>query len=81
MAATDAPKIVESIRIGFKHGVQSIVMGTRSHPNGDEYYLVAFAQGRSAMRFASSAWVLARMLAPFVFIGVIFAFLIWYFAP
>jgi hypothetical protein len=77
--AADAPTIVESIRVGFQSGVQSKVMGTRAHPSGDQYYLAAFAQGRFAMRFTSPAWVLVRMLAPFVLIGMILAFLIWRF--
>lgn len=75
----DAPTVVDSIRVGFQSGVQSKVMGTRAHPDGDQYYLAAFAQGRFAMRFTSPAWVLVRMLTPFVLIGLIVAFLIWRF--
>jgi len=75
----DVATIVESIRVGFQSGVQSKVMGTRAHPSGDQYYLAAFARGRFAMRFTSPAWVLVRMLAPFLLIGVILALLIWRF--
>jgi hypothetical protein len=76
---SDAPSVVSSIRLGFQSGVQSMIVGTGAHPNSDEYYHAAFTRGRSAMRFTSPAWVLARMLAPFVLIGVIIAFLIWRF--
>jgi hypothetical protein len=75
----DVATIVESIRVGFKAGVQSKVMDTRAHPSGDEYYLAAFAQGRFAMRFTSPAWVLIRMIAPFVIGGLVIAFVVWRF--
>ena len=81
VAAADAPKIAGSIRIGFKSGVQSMVMGTRAHPSGDEYYLSAFARGRAAMRFTSPEWTLVRTLCPIVLIGLIVAVLFWHFAP
>lgn len=77
--SADAPTIVDSIRVGFKSGVQSKVMGTRAHPSGDHYHLAAFAQGRFAMRFTSPAWVLIRMIAPFVIAGLVIAFLVWRF--
>ena len=73
----DAPTIVGSIRIGFQSGVQSMVMGTAAHPDADGYYLTAFSRGRAAMRFTSPAWVLFRMIAPFVIGVLILAFLVW----
>jgi hypothetical protein len=76
---SDAPTIVSSIRVGFQSGVQSMVMGTGAHPNADNFYLTAFARGRSAMRFTSPAWVLLRMIAPFVIGVLILAFLVWRF--
>jgi hypothetical protein len=76
---SDAPSLISSVRLGFQSGVQSIIMGTGAHPNSDIYYHAAFARGRAAMRFTTPAWVLVRMLAPFVFIGIILAFLIWRF--
>jgi len=75
----DASTVGDSIRVGFQAGVQSKVMGTRAHPSGDQYYLAAFAQGRSAMRFTSPGWVLIRTIAPFVIGGLILAFLIYSF--
>lgn len=75
----DVATIVESIRGGFKAGVQSKVMGTRAQPSGDEYYLAAFAQGRFAMRFTSPAWVIIRLIAPFVIGGLVIAFIVWRF--
>lgn len=74
-----APTVVDSIRVGFQSGVQSRVMGTRAHPSGDQFYLAAFAQGRFAMRFTSPAWVLIRMITPFVIGGLILAFLLYRF--
>ncbi len=76
---SDAPTVVTSVRTGFQSGVQSMIVGTGAHPDADSYYHAAFARGRSAMRFTSPAWVLVRMLAPFVLIGMILAFLIWRF--
>jgi len=76
---SDVPSIVNSVRIGFKSGVQSMIVGTGAHPNSDCYYHAAFARGRSAMRFTSPAWVLVRMLTPFVLVGMILSFLIWRF--
>ena len=75
----DAPAVVDSIRLGFQSGVQSKVMGTRAHPDGDPYYFAAFAHGRFAMRFTSPAWVLIRRTAPFVIGGLILAFILWRF--
>jgi hypothetical protein len=74
-----APAVVVATRAGFQSGVQSSVMGTRVHLSGDQYYLAAFAQGRSAMQFASPAWVLIRTIAPFVIGGLILTFLIYRF--
>jgi hypothetical protein len=34
---SEAPSILGSVRDGFKCGVQSRVMGTRAHPDGDQY--------------------------------------------
>ena len=76
---SDAPSVVNSIRVGFQSGVQSIIMGTGAHPKSDSYYHAAFARGRAAMRFTTPGWVLVRMLAPFVLVGMILAFLIWRF--
>lgn len=76
---SEAPTIVDSIRDGFKSGIQSMVMGTGLHPNADNYYLAAFAQGRSAMRFTSPAWVLLRTIAPFAIGALILGFLLWRF--
>ena len=75
----EAPNIVRSVREGFKAGVQSKVMGTRAHPDGDQHYLVAFAEGRSAMRFTSPGWVLLRAIGPYVIGAAIVVFLLWRF--
>lgn len=79
VSPADAPNIVASVREGFKAGVQSKVMGTRAHPAGDQYYLIAFAEGRFTMRFTSPGWVLLRRVFPYLIAAAILAFLLWRF--
>ena len=76
---SEAPSILGSVREGFRSGVQSSVMGTRAHPDGDPYYLAAFAQGRFAMRFTTPGWVLLRAILPYLIAAGILAILLWTF--
>ncbi len=74
-----AANTIASIREGFKAGTLSAVMGTRVHNDADDFYLIAFEQGRYAMRFTSPVWVLIRSILP-ILVGIaILAYLVWRF--
>ncbi len=74
-----AANTLDSIREGFKAGTLSAVMGTRVHNDANDFYLIAFEQGRFAMRFTSPAWVLLRSILPILVGIVILAYLVWRF--
>lgn len=74
-----AADTIASIREGYKAGTLSAVMGTRVHNDANDFYLMAFEQGRYAMRFTSPAWVLIRSILP-ILVGIaILAYLVWRF--
>ncbi len=80
---SDAGKVIESVRVGFKAGTLSVVTGGMSDqkiPFGENpLFDIAFKGGQAAMRFTTPGWVLIRIVWPYVLgIVVTIAAIVWW---
>ena len=80
---TDAGKVIECVRIGFKAGTASVVTGGMSDQGirlgENPIFDLAFKRGKAAMRFTTPAWVLIRIIWPNLLgIGLLIAAIAWW---
>ena len=81
VAAKDTPNVIDSVEKGFKHGTLSVVTGGMSSADivfgENPLFDLAFRMGRSAMRWSSPGWVLARMVLPIVIVVAVIVVVVY----
>jgi len=81
VAPEDAPSMIDTIEKGFKHGTLSVVTGGMSSADiafgENPLFDMAFRMGRSAMRWSSPGWVLARMVLPILIVVAIIVVIVY----
>jgi hypothetical protein len=70
----DIPIVIESVDLGFKAGVNSVITcglsDTQLEFGTNPIFDYAFSRGKAAMRFTTGGWLLVKVVGPWLLLAL-----------